>query len=1092
MDQKVLFVYLCMLFATTSIVAQTKTDTLYASRYYHTADSLLTDRKHDKSIIFFSKALRIYRTAKAWEKVTNCYNKISENQWRSRQLEKSLQNSKNALKISKTYLTKNNREEANTYDNIGKYYEAVPRYDIALNYYNKGLLIRQKLFPENHLDIARSYFNLALNYFDVAKYKQSLAYSKRSLAISVHILGPNHQKIESIYNNMGITYRSLGAYNEALSFLSKSLHIAKKTLGLDHINVGDRHLNIGAIYYELNQYDQALVNYQKALSIYSKQKNLKGLGRAYLNIGTICYEKRQYDKALQYFKKSLETKKVLYGDYHPENSTNYINIANVLNRIGNHKNAIYYYTKSLQIYKNTQTESHDDLAKLYENIGYTYVDEKEYDIALKYFKKSLSLYNKVFDKDSFKISRAYSGIAYTYHKKGMYTKALTYYKKKLKILKDTYGEKHLLNAVSYNNIGLNYFKLKEYTNALIYYDKAILVNTKNNDLKAFKNKIRPEDYFDLKMLLRSLNEKAKTLQSFYLDNNNIEYLNQSINIYQNADILIHHIRKSFQNHQDKVTLSTQTKEIYTDAIKAQFLLYNITKNQADIQQILYYTEKSKANTLEELLAETNAKNFSKLPKELITLEKTLKSNRAFYQSQILSEQSKDHVSLEKIRKLESSLFSINWKQDSLTNIVEKKYPKYYQLKYKNDLISVSEIQQQLDNKTTVLEFFTTYNSITYALTISKNDIGVEEIFIPELAKKVERLHKAITLEHITDYTIIAHELYQQLIASVKNKFTGNRLIIIPDGPLWHLNFDLLLTNKEKGKDSKKFSYLLRDHAISYANSTNLLFRPLEGFLKKSEIRKECLAFSFTNSKHLANKTKIKETNSRDLKNDLPGTRQEIKAISEIVEGQYYYGSEAIETNFKQNVSHYSILHLALHGEVDHTNPQNSRLYFTKNNDPKEDNQLYSHELFALDIPAELTVLSACNTGTGKIANGEGVLSLGTAFQYAGTKSLLLSHWEVSDKSTPQLMKNFYTNLTKGMNKAEALQKAKLTFLNTTEAFYTSPFYWGSFYLLGDTKAITLETNYTTYYWVLASILSLLLLFLLYMRRKIISWFTSRL
>uniref|UniRef100_UPI0011AF7301 CHAT domain-containing protein n=1 Tax=Aquimarina sp. I32.4 TaxID=2053903 RepID=UPI0011AF7301 len=199
--------------------------------------------------------------------------------------------------------------------------------------------------------------------------------------------------------------------------------------------------------------------------------------------------------------------------------------------------------------------------------------------------------------------------------------------------------------------------------------------------------------------------------------------------------------------------------------------------------------------------------------------------------------------------------------------------------------------------------------------------------------------------------------------------------------------------------------------------------------------------------------------------DLPGTRREIRAISEIIDGQYYYGSQAIEANFKKNAGQYNILHLALHGEVDNEHPENSRLYFTKDKDTIEDNYLYGHELFAINIPAELTVLSACNTGAGKIAKGEGIMSLGTAFQYAGTKSLLLTSWEVSDQTTPELMQYFYKNLKSGMSKGKALQQAKLQYLATANINRTAPFYWAGFYLVGDTAPIPF-TNNTTLYWIL--------------------------
>ena len=266
----------------------------------------------------------------------------------------------------------------------------------------------------------------------------------------------------------------------------------------------------------------------------------------------------------------------------------------------------------------------------------------------------------------------------------------------------------------------------------------------------------------------------------------------------------------------------------------------------------------------------------------------------------------------------------------------------------------------------------------------------------------------------------------------------------------------MLTEQSGTNNPKAFPYLLNQYAISYANSANLLFNTFE--TKQVEKTSECLAFSFSDTTHTSSGKNMSLATLRNTGDDLPGTREEIKAIADIIDGQYYYGSEAIEQNFKKDASHYNILHLALHGEVDHKRPENSKLYFTKSKDTLEDNVLYSHELFALDIPSELTVLSACNTGSGKIAQGEGIMSLGTAFQYAGSKSLLLTSWKVSDQTTPELMKLFYTNLKKGMNKSKALQQAKLEFLNTADLQRMAPFYWGGFYLVGDTTPITFKSD----------------------------------
>ncbi len=320
-----------------------------------------------------------------------------------------------------------------------------------------------------------------------------------------------------------------------------------------------------------------------------------------------------------------------------------------------------------------------------------------------------------------------------------------------------------------------------------------------------------------------------------------------------------------------------------------------------------------------------------------------------------------------------------------------------------------------------------------------------------------------------------------LLEPIEDVLENKELIIAPYGQLWKLNFDLLLTEDVTVNNPKELPYLLRKHAISYANSATLLFGNSQ---KNKNLLKECLAFSYkAENDSISNGQELSLSRLRDTDVDLPGTRREISEIAKIVDGMYYYGREAKEANFKKHANKYAIMHLALHGEVNDKNPGNSRLFFTQSKDSLEDNQLFTHELYALHLPAELTVLSACNTGTGKVTSGEGIMSLGNAFQYAGTKSLLLSHWEVSDNSAPVLMGHFYGNLKKGMTKSKALQQAKLAYLESEAASRTHPFFWGSFYVLGDNTPINLSNSNYTAYIILALIMLLSLAWYMLKRPK---------
>ncbi|WP_074407028.1 CHAT domain-containing protein [Aquimarina megaterium] len=1064
-----------------STYAQVTNDTLIASQYFKKADSLLIDKKYDSSIEFFSKALPIYKNAKTWERLAACYNGISENQWRNYKLDKSLANAKKALKTSNTYLTKDNKEEAYAYDNMGNYYEGKLNFKKALAYYQKALIIRRKIFPEKHVDIALSYANLGLNYYYISEYEKALKHHEKALLIRIKILGAEHYKTGNSYNNIGMVYGRLGKYEKAIEYYKKDLKTILKNFGTNDSALGPYYINIGISYYYLLQYDNALNSFFKTIPIFTQKNKLFELSLIYNNIGVIYNKKGEYDKAIQYYNKSIEINLKINGEDHVNIADNYMNVGILFHSKKDYKKALLYYKKALPIYKTIHRENSDDMGNIYKNIGDSYTSQKKYELALIYYEKVLKIRKKIFNKENLKISDIYLGIAQLYLEKEIHTSALQYSKKSLNILQNLYGENHFHTIQSQNQIATIHKRQQVYKKAINHFDNALLANTINKGSEKYDNTFNPNRYYDLHKLLETLTGKAKTLQLQYLEDQDLKHLDQSIAIYKNVDMIIDQIRQSYQNYQDKVTFAKQVKEVSQDAIAAYLLLYASKKDEQWLEKALYYVEKSKANILMELLNDSHAKNFAGLPSEIIEMGKTLKTNRAFYQSQIIDELSKTSSDSTKIKDYENELFNLERTQDSLTQILEKNYPKYHQLKYKNDIVSVSDIQQQLDDTTTLLEFFTG-DSITYAFSISKHDISVQELSTPKLTEQIETFRKSIIAKNTGAYKQQAYALYNTLIAPVKDKLVGDQLIVIPDGPLWHLNFELLLTQKDDSNNPALLSYLLKKYAITYANSANLLFTTFKSDQKTKPLQ-ECLAFSFSDSTKIADTYMMSLATLRSAGDDLPGTRKEIKAISDIIDGQYYFGSQAIEANFKSNAGQYNILHLALHGEVDNERPENSKLYFTKSKDTIEDNLLYSHELFALDIPAELTVLSACNTGSGKIAKGEGIMSLGTAFQYAGTKSLLLTSWEVSDQTTPELMKYFYTNLKAGMHKGKALQQAKLQYLSTANINRTDPFYWGGFYLVGDTTAMQFNNN-TQLYWILGlgAVAAILLVVFLYRRR----------
>ncbi len=164
----------------------------------------------------------------------------------------------------------------------------------------------------------------------------------------------------------------------------------------------------------------------------------------------------------------------------------------------------------------------------------------------------------------------------------------------------------------------------------------------------------------------------------------------------------------------------------------------------------------------------------------------------------------------------------------------------------------------------------------------------------------------------------------------------------------------------------------------------------------------------------------------------------------------YLSGNASEDTLKSNkeLNKFNYLHFATHGSINEDDPELSSLVLTALRGSPQDGFLHPSEIMELDLNADLVVLSACQSGLGKLVRGEGIIGLTRAFMYAGAKSVVASLWSVEDKSTSVLMDEFYKYLIKNnLSKTEALRKAQVSMISSRD--YSHPFYWAPFVLTGD-------------------------------------------
>ncbi len=210
---------------------------------------------------------------------------------------------------------------------------------------------------------------------------------------------------------------------------------------------------------------------------------------------------------------------------------------------------------------------------------------------------------------------------------------------------------------------------------------------------------------------------------------------------------------------------------------------------------------------------------------------------------------------------------------------------------------------------------------------------------------------------------------------------------------------------------------------------------------------------------------------------LSGSKEEISRISKFTRVKKYLGTMATKKAFQKKIEKPDIMHLATHGTLSSGNPMNNRIFFHQDN---TDSALRLHEVMNMTIRSRLVVLSACETGSGDIQEGEGIMSLTRGFHYAGTPALIMSLWPAFDKPSVQIMETFYSELSKNSPIADALRTAKLNYLNQAKSSESHPGLWANYQLSGTNDILPLKKGIS---WMIWAGIIIILIGLFFIRKR---------
>lgn len=920
--------------------------------------------------------------------------------------------------------------------------------------------------------LALSYNGLGTVYLQQKRYNDAITeYTK---AIETYIK-TNHQHSSgyaSSLQNVGIALSKKGNYEQAEQFLLKSFKVNQKFFAPNDLKLARFYVNLGRFYQVVRNDSKAIEYMKRAENIYSSQNQSNSInaGLLFLNMAGIYIYTAEYEKAQNYLNKSLE----IISTKAPNNIINlitiYLNMGIIAEKKGEYQIAKDYYLKGLSI--STQTDITVKLLRGLANLSVKMNDNKEADL---YYKQALQKSIELSGEESTETALSYLRYGDFLSITGN-RQALSYLNKSLILNLKIFGPNNIDVSTAYYFIGNYYYRVNNYTESVRYFQKSLIAGFQGfTSQNISDNPEIPTDNLNENLLYPLIDKASALLMLYQSDNSKIDYLKSSATCFDLSLKMIEMLRSTYQDENSKLFMSENKKYTNSNALIAQVELYKITKNKEALEHAFAISEKGKSAVLLSHLRDKEAKNIGGIPEDLLAQDASLKSEIFFYNKKIHDLKITEKPDETTIKMYNSRVFDLSRKQDELIKSIEKKYPTYYKLKYDNSVISINDIQKKLTPDQAIIEFALTDTVLfSFAITKSKRQLITTSID-SSFYKKLQIIRDQLTGKQFNNYSrsdyhsfiSTSYDLYRMLLLPLQPNIAGKELIIIPDGELGYLSFDVLLTSMpDTSKLSyKKLPYLIRSSPLSYAPSATTFFDELN--LKTNKNNGRVLAFGpdYGSENSVLDQ---KDENGKLLRSSLPNldnTEDEIKSLGNYFKVKAMLGENATEKSFKHMASDYKVLHLAMHTIINNENPLYSKLIFFKSKgDTLEDGMLNASELINMELHADMAVLSACNTGSGKIRRGEGIMSLSRDFFYAGIPGIIMTSWAVEDRTGIKLMEYFYKYIAQGKPRNEALQLAKIEYLDNCDKLTSHPHYWASYMNVGDISPLEGFSAKSNSYW----------------------------
>jgi CHAT domain-containing protein len=946
-----------------------------------------------------------------------------------------------ALAILREQFGQNHPDVATSLNNLAGLYIDQGRYREAEPLYQESLAIRREQLGQSHPDVAASLNNLASLYRVQGRYREAESLYRESLAILREQLGQNHPDVATSLNNLAVLYSNQGRYGEAEPLYQQALAIRRQQLGEDHPDVATSLNNLAGLYRDQGRYREAEPLYQQALAILREQlgQNHPDVATSLNNLAVLYSNQGRYGEAEPLYQQALAIRRQQLGEDHPTVAASLDNLASLYRVQGRYGEAEPLHQQALAIRRQQLGENHPDVATSLNNLAELYRVQGRYGEAEPLYQQALAILREQLGEDNPDVATSLNNLAVLYQVQGRYGEAKPLYQQALAIWRQQLGENHPDVAISLNNL-------------------AVLHQAQGNTAQAVRSLQTglaiEEGHLDLN--LTTLTEAQRQDYAATLSGTTNGVISLSLEAPEAVELALTTLLRRKGRILDAGTSSRQVLRQNLTS-EDQAILDQLTDIQRQLATLTF-------NPPPSLPPDQYRARLEELEAEASQLENTLARRSAAFRAEtqpievaaVAAQLPTNGVLVEYVRYQPFNA------QDPQNPWGADRYAAY--LLFPNGRIEAVDLGPAAEVDAAARDFIGLLQDRSATLrAIARPERLVQDV------QAVTGKMQALILDPIAPYLS-----------------DSDHLLISPDSQLNLIPFEAL--QSEAGGP-----FLIEQYQISYLNSG----RDLLKFNVTEPSRAPAVVLANPDYEQGepgsggAGELGVDSNQSASelaqiQVGPLPGTAAEAEAIRPLLPNAQILTEEDATENALKQVQAPRILHIATHGffltNVERPDPNSRGLGlrafgdslaplpgFTIENpllrsglalagfNPRrsggEDGVFTALEASQLNLfGTQLVVLSACDTGLGQVANGEGVYGLRRAFAIAGAESQLLSLWQVDDFGTQSLMARYYENLTAGMGRSEALRQVQLEMIAADDT-YSHPYYWAAFILAGDWRSL---------------------------------------